>query len=552
MTPTRGTVPWLIRALVDWTDTVGQGLALVVWKSARERDLAVSKLQARFREKNLRVEEVRGLRLTLPEFVQSIERSQADVLLVLEPEAVMFEGDDRALWRMNFFRESLVAFPGAQIWFMPEQAALRFGRDLPDLARFFLFRETLTVEDEPAEREGMPDVHETREIEPQGSARGSILLERALQAAEKGGSPAKIWTELGLPAIGAFLGARDLPGAESAVARIAEVSGSPEAALLQAESDGIAPDRQADGYITLGRLYGEQLKLDDSLRVTDKAVGIYRHLAADPLTFRPNLAQALNDLSVCQIDLGRWEDALLSIEEAVVIRRELATTNPDAFRPNLGTSLNNLSICQSNLGRREDALASIEESVRIYRELAKSNPAGFRPELAMVLNNLSNRQSSLGRREDASASIDEAVGIRRELAKSNPDSFRSALARSLNNLSLRQRHLGRLDDALASIEEAIGIYRDEVATRPALIPELARSLRVQSDALAELDRLPDSVAAAAESLRILAPFAQRYPDAYRSLGTATLHAYLARTKALAVDPDPDLLAAYAHLLPREP
>ena len=108
---------------------------------------------------------------------------------------------------------------------------------------------------------------------------------------------------------------------------------------------------------------------------------------------------------------------------------------PDAFRPDLALSLNNLSVRLADLGRREDALAAIEEAVAICRELAAARPDAFRPDLASSLSNLSIRLADLGRREEALAAIEEAVAIRRELAAARPDAFRPDLASSLNNLS---------------------------------------------------------------------------------------------------------------------
>ncbi len=131
-------------------------------------------------------------------------------------------------------------------------------------------------------------------------------------------------------------------------------------------------------------------------------------------------ASILNNLSVRLSDLGRREEALAAIEEAVAIRRELAVLRPDAFRPDLAMSLNNVANRLSDLGRREEALAAIEEAVAIYRELAVLRPDAFRPDLAMSLNNLASRLSDLGRREEALAAIEEAVAIYRELAGCGP------------------------------------------------------------------------------------------------------------------------------------
>ena len=52
---------------------------------------------------------------------------------------------------------------------------------------------------------------------------------------------------------------------------------------------------------------------------------------------------SLNNLSVRLADLGRREEALAAIEEAVTLRRQLAAARPDAFPPDLAASLNNLS-----------------------------------------------------------------------------------------------------------------------------------------------------------------------------------------------------------------
>ena len=60
--------------------------------------------------------------------------------------------------------------------------------------------------------------------------------------------------------------------------------------------------------------------------------------------------------------------------QAVAHYRELAAARPDAFRPDLAMSLNNQSNRLAELGRREDALAAIEEAVAIYRRAGRGPP----------------------------------------------------------------------------------------------------------------------------------------------------------------------------------
>src|SRR5262249_50683740 len=107
--------------------------------------------------------------------------------------------------------------------------------------------------------------------------------------------------------------------------------------------------------------------------------------------------------------LGRREEALVAIDEAVTLYRQLAAARPDAFTPNLASSLNNQSNVLGDLGRRDEALAAIAEAVTTRRQLAADRPAPFPPDLLRSLNNQSNRLSELGRQEEALAAIDEGA-----------------------------------------------------------------------------------------------------------------------------------------------
>ena len=93
-------------------------------------------------------------------------------------------------------------------------------------------------------------------------------------------------------------------------------------------------------------------------------------------------AGQLNNLSVRLGELGRREEGLAAVEEAVTVYRRLTEANPAAYLPNLAMSLNNVSIHLGEVGRREEGLAAVEESVTIRRRLVKANPAAYLPDLA--------------------------------------------------------------------------------------------------------------------------------------------------------------------------
>ncbi|MEL7216452.1 MAG: tetratricopeptide repeat protein, partial [Pseudomonadota bacterium] len=226
-------------------------------------------------------------------------------------------------------------------------------------------------------------------------------------------------------------------------------------------------------------------------------------------------AGTLSNLSNRLDALGRREEALAAIEEAMEIYRSLAAARPDAFLPDLAMSLNNLSGSLDALGHREEALSAINEAVTIYRRLAKARPDEFLPNLAMSLNNLSNRLIDVGRQEEALAASEEAVEIRRDLAAAQPDVFLPDLATSLNNLSIRLIDVGRREEALAVIEEAMEIYRSLTAARPdAFLPDLATSLHNLSGSLDALGRREDALAAIEEAVKIRRTLAAARPDAF--------------------------------------
>ena len=60
-------------------------------------------------------------------------------------------------------------------------------------------------------------------------------------------------------------------------------------------------------------------------------------------------------------DLGRQEEALTAIDEAVTIFRDLAAARPDAFRAGLARALDDRSLRLAGLARHEDARPAIEE-----------------------------------------------------------------------------------------------------------------------------------------------------------------------------------------------
>ena len=255
--------------------------------------------------------------------------------------------------------------------------------------------------------------------------------------------------------------------------------------------------------------------MDLAARLLARLVTEYRQATDDSEIFSLNLAGSLNEFSNRLGHLGRHEEGLAAITEAVTIRRQLAQEHPETYLPDLAASLNNLSNRLGRLGRHEEGLAAITEAVTIRRELAQEAPETYLPDLAMSLNNLSVHLGHLGQHEKGLAAITEAVTIRRELAQEAPETYLPSLATSLNNLSVRLGHLGRHEQGLATITEAGQIYRGLARTHPdTYLPSLAASLNNLSIRLGNLGRCEDALAAITEAVATRRKLAQAHPDAY--------------------------------------
>jgi len=317
------------------------------------------------------------------------------------------------------------------------------------------------------------------------------------------------------------------------VARALEEAGMPEAtvslrqvaewtartlleALPVSEDEAVLKERARLLDIWGFRL-SEVGRREEALKVVQEAVELYRELAhRQPEAFRPNLARSLSNLGVRWSEVGRREEALKVVQEAVELYRELTQRQPEAFQPDLARSLSNLGVRWSEVGRREEALKVVQEAVEYYRELAHKQPEAFRPDLARSLNNLGVRWSEVGKREEALKVVQEAVELYRELAHRQPEAFRLNLARSLSNLGVRWSEVGRSEEALKVVQEAVEFYRELTQRQPeAFRPDLASSLNNLGGRLRGVGRREEALEVEQEAVEFYRELTQRQPEAFQ-------------------------------------
>jgi hypothetical protein len=354
-----------------------------------------------------------------------------------------------------------------------------------------------------------------------------------------------------------------------AVPRRSQILGDVAAVVAQTLADrarqALAHDTPGDDSELARHLNNLSVRLaelgrrEEALDAITEAVTVNRRLVMQrPDAHLSSLALSLNNLSGRLADLGRREEALDAITEAVTIRHRLAVQRPDAYLPDLAGSLNNLSLRLADLGRQEEALDANTEAVTTYRQLAVQHPDAYLPDLATGLNNLSNRLAELGRREEALDVITEAVTIRHQLAAQRPDSFLSDLAMSLTNLSNWLAELGREAEALDAITEAVAAYRRLAVQHPdAYLPNLALSLNNLAVRLADLGRQEEALDTITEAVTTYRQLAARHPDTYLpnlagSLNNLSVRLAKLGREAEALDTITEAVAAYRRLAVQYP
>lgn len=292
--------------------------------------------------------------------------------------------------------------------------------------------------------------------------------------------------------------------------------------LMRANPAAYEPDLALSLTNLSGRL-AEMGRPDEALAAIQEAVTIRRRLAnADPV-HEPDLATSLAQLSISLSQLGDLDDALTAAQNAVAIRRRHAQGDA-ASEQELATSLDNLGIRLSNAGLLKEALTASEEATEILRRMAHANRSVHEFDLARSLVNLAARLAGVGRIDEALTIGQEAATVLNQLARGNPAKYEPYLAMSLNNLGVWLSDVGRREEGLAVTQESVDIKRRLVLGDPtAYEPDLAMSLDNLGSQLAEIGRPEEGLTATQDALAIRRRLAQVNPAAFEHDLAASLN-----------------------------
>ncbi|WP_433125372.1 hypothetical protein ACQPWW_22695 [Micromonospora sp. CA-240977] len=166
------------------------------------------------------------------------------------------------------------------------------------------------------------------------------------------------------------------------------------------------------------------------------------------------LAGALTNLAVIEAHRGRGVEALATVRRAERIWRRLSDDEPSVYLPELALALNTVSLRHAELGQVSAAVTAAEEAVGIFRDLVRANAVAFELDLAAVLANLSGHLWQLGRRAEAFQHNAEAEEIFGRWGGANPQAY-----------SLHLRHLRENIAAMRAKQSPVDLRRWELGAQ---------------------------------------------------------------------------------------
>lgn len=225
---------------------------------------------------------------------------------------------------------------------------------------------------------------------------------------------------------------------------------------------------------------------DEAIKHYREALKIRRELVELDPSFKPKLADALNNLANAYYTQGLLDQAIEHYNEALKIRREQVEIDK-TYKPKLTDALNNLGVAYRNKGLLDRAIEHLKEALSIRRELVEIDEI-FKPKLANTQNNLAITYYRKGNHDEAIEHYKEALKIRRELIRKEEHNKPQFLT-SLILLGIATATRKTEEDKILSKEmqiEAKIMLQDPIITKSPQYPDLVSLAKIFESLIKEL------------------------------------------------------------------
>jgi eukaryotic-like serine/threonine-protein kinase len=206
-------------------------------------------------------------------------------------------------------------------------------------------------------------------------------------------------------------------------------------------------EARADVLQAIGVAYKRLDRLDEALRRYEESLEIKRKLGQ-----KRGMAASLGEIAQIQEVQGLTREAEQSYREALGLQREIGD------KAGISTSLVNLaSLLNDDLGRPDDALPLLREALQIRRDAGNANGE------AIVLNNIGSVYLGKGQYSEGQTYFERALELREKTK------VPGEIADTLHNLAETLSKEGRFDQALARYLRALDLRRGAGDRRGAAI-----------------------------------------------------------------------------------
>lgn len=220
------------------------------------------------------------------------------------------------------------------------------------------------------------------------------------------------------------------------------------------QGDVLGAARHARALGGLGRTLAQAGRPSEAVPLLEESLERTRGLPdADPGV----LADRLNDTGSALFRLGRLDQAVERLEEALALRRELdREAGKSAGSPRTATLVNNLGLMHYLQGRPGEAEPLLRDALEMRRKIL---PVGH-PDVAQTLTNLGLLLKDYGSAEAAVGFLREALEVRR--AGLQPDHYR--IGQAMLNLAIALRESGEPNNAENLFQQSLERLTQQLGT----------------------------------------------------------------------------------------
>ena len=173
-------------------------------------------------------------------------------------------------------------------------------------------------------------------------------------------------------------------------------------------------------------------------------------------TIYNNYGHSLNELK-------QHTSAVEAFNEAISIRRILATNDPTRYNPPLVRALRHKGMVLRNLGKDDDAVVALKEALEICTTVSAQDPLQYNQLMAETLNIYAVTLQNLSRFFEAAAVQKQAISLFRNLAQTGHECTR-ALSITLHDYGTSCFAIGKYAESVRAYQEAILLKRTLAAT----------------------------------------------------------------------------------------